>query len=235
DPVALATVRKPWLVSRCRNRSKSAPSGASRQAVCRPAEARNAPLPGVAWAVPERRSPCRCTVSAAQPFASAGGALVGASVGAAAAGGAAASPAPSSPPVVSRVRLLAARISLTGWKKVSPPTVQSPEPPEVTPCAWSPESHGPPESPPSAQTLVRVRPVTAPSGYTTVWFLARIVPQNVPVVEPERQIAAPTGASVLPATGSRLPLKSLTNGCSVSPLVTCTKPSSLSPGKIDAL
>jgi len=32
------------------------------------------------------------------------------------------------------------------------------------PWAWSPLSHGPPESPPSAQTSVRVRPVTAPSG-----------------------------------------------------------------------
>ena len=58
------------------------------------------------------------------------------------------------PPVVTSVRLFVARISLTGWKNVAPPTVQSPEPPEVTPWAWSPESHGPPESPPSAQTLV---------------------------------------------------------------------------------
>ncbi len=123
---------------------------------------------------------------------------------------------------------------MTGWKNVSPPTVQSPEPPEVTPWAWSPESHGPPESPPSAQTSVRVRPVTAPSGYRTVWFFARIVPQNVPVVEPERHTAAPTGASVLPATGSSLPLKSLTTGRGVQSPLTSTKPMSASPGKTEA-
>ncbi|WP_446723552.1 trypsin-like serine protease [Micromonospora sp. S4605] len=70
----------------------------------------------------------------------------------------------SPPSAVTRVSRLAARISLTGWKKVTPPRVQSPEPPEVTPWAWSPESQAPPESPGSAQTLVRVSPVTVPSG-----------------------------------------------------------------------
>jgi hypothetical protein len=56
------------------------------------------------------------------------------------------------------------RISFTGWKYVVPPEVQLPDPPEVTPCAWLPDSHEPPESPGSAQTLVRVRPVTVPCG-----------------------------------------------------------------------
>jgi len=51
----------------------------------------------------------------------------------------------------------------TGLKYVVPPWVQSPEPPEVTPCAWLPLIQAPPESPGSAQTFVLVRPVTVPS------------------------------------------------------------------------
>lgn len=47
-------------------------------------------------------------------------------------------------------------ISLTGWCQVSPPPLQLPQPPEVTPCAWSPLMKDPPESPGSAQTLVFV-------------------------------------------------------------------------------
>ncbi len=43
-----------------------------------------------------------------------------------------------------------------------PPTEQLPLPPEVTPWAWVPEIHEPPESPGSAQTLVRVTPETVP-------------------------------------------------------------------------
>ena len=55
--------------------------------------------------------------------------------------------------------------SLTGWKNVVPPDVQFPEPPEVKPCAWTRvaplgDTYAPPESPGSAQTLVRVRPET---------------------------------------------------------------------------
>ena len=45
-----------------------------------------------------------------------------------------------------------------------PPEVQLPEPPEVTPWAWLPDIHEPPESPGSAQALVRVRPLTVPCG-----------------------------------------------------------------------
>lgn len=48
------------------------------------------------------------------------------------------------------------RISLIGWCQVSPPELQSPQPPEVTPCAWSPLMKEPPESPGSAHTLVLV-------------------------------------------------------------------------------
>ena len=44
-----------------------------------------------------------------------------------------------------------------------PPLVQLPEPPEVTPCACVPLTHEPPESPGSAHTSVRVRPLTEPS------------------------------------------------------------------------
>lgn len=54
------------------------------------------------------------------------------------------------------------RISLTGWWYVVPPTLQLPEPPEVTPWAWLPEMNEPPESPGCAHALVRVRPVTRP-------------------------------------------------------------------------
>lgn len=48
------------------------------------------------------------------------------------------------------------RISLIGWCQVSPPLLQLPQPPEVTPCAWSPLMNEPPESPGSAHTLVLV-------------------------------------------------------------------------------
>ena len=54
------------------------------------------------------------------------------------------------------------RISLTGWNHIVPPEEQLPVPPEVTPWAWLPEIHEPPESPGSAQALLRVRPETAP-------------------------------------------------------------------------
>ena len=47
---------------------------------------------------------------------------------------------------------------------------------------------------------------TVASGYCTVTFLAWMVPQRRPVVRPERQTAAPTGASRLPRTGMSLPL-----------------------------
>ena len=50
------------------------------------------------------------------------------------------------------------------WKKVVPPELQLPEPPEVTPWAWPPLIHDPPESPGSAQAFVLVSPVTVPSG-----------------------------------------------------------------------
>ena len=59
---------------------------------------------------------------------------------------------------VCRVRPYAPRISLTGWNQVSPPLEQLPQPPDVTPWAWSPVMNEPPESPPSAQTLVLVAP-----------------------------------------------------------------------------
>src|ERR671920_469810 len=61
-----------------------------------------------------------------------------------------------------------------------------------------------------------------------------MTPHRVPVVEPDRQIAAPTGASVLPATGSRLPWKSLTTGCGVKLALVSTKPMSALPGNTDA-
>src|SRR4051794_11614587 len=61
-----------------------------------------------------------------------------------------------------------------------------------------------------------------------------MVPHRVPVVEPDRQIAAPTGASVLPATGSSLPSKSLTTARGVQSPLTSTKPLSASPGKTEA-
>ncbi len=57
---------------------------------------------------------------------------------------------------VTRVSPYVDRISLTGWNQVCPPLEQLPEPPEVTPCAWSPLTNEPPESPGSAQTLVPV-------------------------------------------------------------------------------
>ena len=43
-----------------------------------------------------------------------------------------------------------------------PPDEQLPEPPEVTPWAWLPEIQEPPESPGSAQALLRLRPDTEP-------------------------------------------------------------------------
>src|ERR1700760_4389897 len=61
-----------------------------------------------------------------------------------------------------------------------------------------------------------------------------MVPQCAPVVEPNRHTAAPTGASVLPATGSRPPLKSSTNGCGVKVALVLTTPKSASPGKTEA-
>jgi hypothetical protein len=53
---------------------------------------------------------------------------------------------------------------VTGWKKVSPPTVQSPLPPEVRPIALFSLNRAPPLSPGSAQTSVWMRPVTVPSA-----------------------------------------------------------------------
>src|SRR4051794_14346422 len=53
--------------------------------------------------------------------------------------------------------------SVTGWKNVVPPEVQLPLPPEVRPSAVDPANREPPLSPGSAQTLVRIRPVTVPS------------------------------------------------------------------------
>src|SRR5690606_38097980 len=55
---------------------------------------------------------------------------------------------------------VADRASVTGWKKVVPPEVQSPLPPEVRPTALSPEKSEPPLSPGSAQTSVWIRPLT---------------------------------------------------------------------------
>ena len=55
--------------------------------------------------------------------------------------------------------------SRTGWKKVVPPLVQSPLPPEVSPSAFVPSYSGPPESPPSAHTVVWIRPLTRPPGW----------------------------------------------------------------------
>src|SRR5689334_6838430 len=69
---------------------------------------------------------------------------------------------PPPPPVVVSERPYVCRISLTGWKYIVPPLVQLPDPPEVTPCAWLPEIQDPPESPGSAQALLRVSPYTAP-------------------------------------------------------------------------
>lgn len=48
------------------------------------------------------------------------------------------------------------RASMTGWKYVTPPKAQSPVPPEVRPMAVLPEKSGPPLSPGSAHTLVRI-------------------------------------------------------------------------------
>src|SRR5436309_2440959 len=62
-------------------------------------------------------------------------------------------PAPSFAPVASSALV-------TGWKKVSPPLVQSPLPPEVRPTAESPENIEPPLSPGSAHTSVCIRPLT---------------------------------------------------------------------------
>ena len=53
---------------------------------------------------------------------------------------------------------------MTGWKKVVPPVVQLPEPPEVRPSAAVPVKSGPPLSPGCAQMFVRIRPETAPCG-----------------------------------------------------------------------
>src|SRR5690606_19308632 len=113
--------------------------------------------------LPDRVSaPARTTWAFSHPAGAGGegggGAAAGGGVGAAGADGG------SGPFTVSKVRLLRSRISASGWKKVTPPTVQLPDPPEVTPCAWLPDIHGPPESPGSAHTFVRVRPETAPSG-----------------------------------------------------------------------
>src|ERR687894_161728 len=105
---------------------------------------------------------------------------------------------------------------------MTPPEVQLPEPPEVTPCAWSPVSHEPPESPGSAQALVRVSPVIVPSGYVTDAFFCWIVPQRQPVVEPDRHTDEPTAASVEPATGT-VPGYRLTSGRGVLPAATLTQ------------
>src|SRR5689334_16297091 len=50
--------------------------------------------------------------------------------------------------------------SVTGWKNVSPPEVQSPLPPDVSPIALLPENSEPPLSPGSAQTSVWISPFT---------------------------------------------------------------------------
>lgn len=52
--------------------------------------------------------------------------------------------------------------SVTGWKNVSPPEVQSPLPPEVRPIALLPEKSEPPLSPGSAHTSVWMSPLTVP-------------------------------------------------------------------------
>lgn len=60
---------------------------------------------------------------------------------------------------------------------------------------------GPPESPGSAQTLVRVSScTTSPPTYCTVSFVPSSVPQCQPVVVPERQTEDPVGASAEPRT-----------------------------------
>ena len=94
---------------------------------------------------------------------------------------------------------------MTGWNHIVPPDEQLPVPPEVTPWAWLPEIHEPPESPGSAQALLRVRPETAPWAYTMVSSRPRMVPQRQPVVRPDRQTELPTAASCEPATSTLPP------------------------------
>src|SRR5688572_14272639 len=60
-----------------------------------------------------------------------------------------------------------------------------------------------------------------------------MTPQRVPVVEPVRQIDAPTGASVEPATGTTPWLVVATVAVGVHWLLVATKPQS-SPGNDDA-
>src|SRR5262245_18490888 len=101
------------------------------------------------------------------------------------------------------------RASFTGWKKVVPPELQLPEPPEVRPMAVTVDvpllTREPPESPGSAHTLVRIIWLTEPSAYRTVVFTALIVPQCQPVVEPDRQTAWPTLPLDEPVTRTSAP------------------------------
>ena len=60
-----------------------------------------------------------------------------------------------------------------------------------------------------------------------------MVPQCQPVVEPDRQIAAPTSASTEPATCTSLVPSPLTAGVAVHSLSTLTQDMSL-PGKTEA-
>src|SRR3954453_11506660 len=103
--------------------------------------------------------------------------------------------------------------SVTGWKNVVPPVLQLPLPPEVSPRAFVPSYSGTPEGPPSAQTLVWIRPRTVPSAYRTVAFSAWTVPVCVPVVDPVRVTCSPTTAfaAVKPP------------GCESDVLVYCTR------------
>ena len=108
--------------------------------------------------------------------------------------------------------------------------MQSPEPPEVTPCAWLPEMNEPPESPGSAHTEVRVTPATVPSWYVTLVLSCCTVPQCQPVVDPERHTEEPTVACTEPATCA---LEPLTYGVARQLAFVATQAMSL-PGKIDA-
>ena len=51
---------------------------------------------------------------------------------------------------------------------------------------------GPPLSPGSAHTVVRIRPVTVPSAYRTVALSCCTVPEWMPVVLPRRVTVLPT-------------------------------------------
>ncbi len=108
---------------------------------------------------------------------------------------------------------------MTGWKKVSPPLVQSPLPPEVRPTAppsWV--NREPPLSPASAQTFVWIRPLTVstPPGFVSLWKLtvaSRPVtwPLCRPVVEPMRNTVSPTVASWAWVICTVWPLPALTS------------------------